>query len=120
MLIHVGNANAIEPTTGPDGQQEWTSYDGERVTTFRIDDATSAGDAAAIVISTLPHMMNQSATPWWIECDDNLMVRDILLNHFGLAADTVRPQEWGDGTTTAKKTKTVRAAKKKTTPKEES
>lgn len=113
MLINVGNANAIEPTTGPDGQQEWISYDGERVTTFMIDDATPVAEAASIVVAGLGRMMNPSARPWWIECDDNPFLRDVLLNHYGLAADTVRPIEWGDGTTTSKPAPTKKTTTRK-------
>jgi hypothetical protein len=109
MLIHVGNASAIEAQVGPDGQKTFTTLPGERVTTFRIGDDASSVEAASIVIDALPTMMNPLSSPWWIECDV-APVRDILLAHYGLASDTVRPVEWGDGTTTAKKA---------TTPKEE-
>lgn len=105
MLVHVGNANAIESL---DGHRTFRSLPGERVTTFRIMDGTSVTEAASIVISGLRVMLDPEANPWWIECEDNLLLQDLLLGHYGLAKDTVRPPTWGDGSTTTK------------TPKEES
>lgn len=100
MLIHVGNADAIESI---DGYRTFTSIPGERVTTFRIEDGTPLTEAAGIVISGLRYMLNPTSSPWWIECEDNLPLQDLLLSHYGLAKDTVRPPQWGDGTTTEKK-----------------
>jgi hypothetical protein len=100
MLVHVGNADAIEST---DGYRTFTSIPGERVTTFRIDDTAQLTEAMSIVVSGLRYMLDPNSSPWWIECEDNLPLQDLLLAHYGLAKDTVRPVGWGDGTNTLKK-----------------
>lgn len=103
MLIHLGNANALEKKLLPTGEAVFDPVPGEQITTFRIDEEQhSRSDAVAIVIKALPQLMNPMARPWWIECDDP-MVRDLLLDHYGLSSKHgQRPLEWGDGSTTSK------------------
>lgn len=99
MQVHLGNADAIEMVE-QDGQAVWQTAPGERVTTFVIDTDMPTMEKFNVVIMGLRQMMNPTAKPWWVECDDDAL-RSMLADHFALG-DATRPPAWGDGTTTLK------------------
>lgn len=99
MKVELGNADAIDMVV-VNGEQVYTSVEGERVTTFYIPDTKTAMEAFQDVLAGLPRLINPTARPWWIE-SDNEMVQTMLLDHFGLARGTTRPANWGDGKTTS-------------------
>ena len=100
MKVELGNANAIDTVVSEQGELAFINVPGERVTTFIIPDDATIMEAFQIVLAGLPRLINPTARPWWVECD-NEVVYTMLLDHFGLSKDTVRPACWGDGTTTA-------------------
>ena len=106
--VLIGNADAIDLTqhVNPDTLEiefVFSPVTGERVTTFRLRDDLPRMDAVLEVIKGLERMMNPLSRPWWIECDDEGL-RTMLCEHFGIALSTVRPPNWGDGSTTASTT----------------
>lgn len=105
MLVHLGNADAIEAVKNEDGSTVFQSLPGERVTTFVLDDGLTIMEKFQTVLAGLTQMMNPTARPWWVECDDPAL-GELLLSHFGMPDDrSSRPPAWGDGTTTAPKEK---------------
>jgi hypothetical protein len=116
MRIEIGNADALDASTDANGEMVFNNIEGERVTTFEIPEGHTSLEAFQIVLAGLPRLINPTARPWWIECDDG-MVQTLLLDHFGLPRTTTRPVVWGDGTTTMPKLEAIKKgrAKKPTT-----
>jgi len=113
MKVWLGNPWAVEAFIADDGQQQWRSAPGERVTEFYYPEDTpedhpdvpwTPSNVAASIIGQLSYHMQPDQVPAWVESDNDL-VRAILCDHFRLDPKTVRPKTWGDGSWTSKHSK---------------
>lgn len=105
LIVHVGNANAIElrnsvnPATGRE-EPIWVTVPGERVTTINLEPGLNFMQQIAQVVRFLQEMMAPGSKPWWFECSDETL-RSALCQNYGISPAVTRPPQWGDGTTTA-------------------
>lgn len=105
LVVKIGNANAVEAVMAvlpgqSQPEQVFRPAPGERVTTIQLEPGLNTVQQVQTVIRFLGEMMNPTARPWWIECDDE-MLRTMLCEHYGISVEVTRPPMWGDGSTTA-------------------
>lgn len=102
MKVVIGNPFALEGFRLPDSDDpervHYRPLPGEHETTFLFPEGMGLAEAVGAVVETLPRHCDLSiGPPAWIDADD-VLLKKVLCQHYGISEKRKRPTRWGDGT----------------------